>query len=170
MDASKRILIAMDDSDASNRAVAYTARMIGGKKGFRIRLFHVLAPLPPKLMEFESAEEPKRDRRGDAKREEAHAQWIVQGKKAAQPVFARAKSILRKARIPAHAVETELFTPGTDKDLATHILEGARVSQCNTIVVGRASFFGLREILRQHVHVADELIQKAQGLSVWVVE
>lgn len=170
MDARKRILIAIDDSDASNRAVAYTAWMIGGKKGFRIRLFHVLAPLPSKLMEFGSAEEPKRDRAGEAKRKETHAQWIAQGEKAAQAVFARAKSILRKARIPAHAVETQLFMSGPDEDVATHILEGARASQCSTIVVGRASFSALREIFRQHVHVADELIRKAEGLSVWVIE
>src|SRR3990172_4253402 len=157
MDRTKGILIAIDDSEGSRRAVAYVARMMGGRKGFRIRLFHVLAPLPPRLVDFPVGEDPR-------------AAWVAQSEKAAQAVFARTKAILRKARIPAHALGTELVTVSTDQDLATIIVEAARASQCGTIVVGRETYAGLRELFQRHVHVADELIQKAQGLALWVVE
>jgi len=163
MDRTKGILIAIDDSEASRRAVAYVARMMGGRKGFRIRLFHVLAPLPSMLVEIGGGEDRKREK-------PPRAEWVAQGKDAARPVFARAKAILRKARIPAHALGTELVTLSTDQDLATIILEAARTSQCGTIVVGRETYAGLRELFQRHVHVADKLIQKAQGLALWVVE
>ena len=38
MDVSKRILIAVDDSEASMRAVAYVATIIGGQTNFSIYL------------------------------------------------------------------------------------------------------------------------------------
>jgi nucleotide-binding universal stress UspA family protein len=163
MEAHKRILIAIDDSEASRRAVAYVGRMIGGRKGFRIRLFHVLAPLPSTLEEFVGGENRQRE-------EPARAEWVARGEKAGKPVFARAKAILRMARIPAHAVETQLATWDSDQGLAAIILEAARTSQCGTIVVGRESFAGLREVFQRHVHVADELLPKAQGFALWVVE
>jgi len=170
MDRTKGILIAIDDSEGSRRAVAYVARMMGGRKGFRIRLFHVLAPLPPRLVDFPVGEDPGSTWRREAGAKDVRAAWVAQSEKAAQAVFARAKAILRKARIPAHALGTELVTLSTDQDLATIIVEAARASQCGTIVVGRETYAGLRELFRRHVHVADELIQKAQGLALWVVE
>jgi len=157
MDRTEGILIAIDDSEASRRAVAYVARMMGGRKGLRIRLFHVLAPLPPRLVDFPVGEDPR-------------AAWVTQGEKVAQAVFARAKTILRKARIPARAVETQVAASSSDQDLATIILEAARASQCGTIVVGREIYAGLRKLFQRHIHVADDLIQKAQGLALWVVE
>lgn len=42
------------------------------------------------------------------------------------------------------------------------------VSQASTIVVGRQSFSRLRDLF--HYHVANELVRKGQGFSIWVVE
>jgi hypothetical protein len=170
MDRTEGILIAIDDSEASRRAVAYVARVMGGRKGVRIRLFHALAPLPPRLVDFPVGEDPRSAWKRDAEAKDARAAWVTQGKKAAQAVFARAKTILRRARIPARVVEVQVATPSSDQDLATVILEAARAGQCGTIVVGRETYAGLRELFRRHVHVADDLIQKAQGLALWVVE
>lgn len=170
MDRRKGILIAIDDSEASKRALAYVARMMGGRKDFHIRLFHVLAPLPRRLADFPVGGDPGPIWVRDAEAKDVRALWVAQGEKAAQAVFARAKAILRRARIPAHALETEVVTLNTDQDLAAIILKAARTSQCGTIVVGRESFAGLRKLFQRHVHVADALIQKARGLAVWVVE
>lgn len=45
MDA-KRILIAVDDSQASHRAVAYVGQMLSGATGIQVCLLHVPAPMP----------------------------------------------------------------------------------------------------------------------------
>lgn len=71
---------------------------------------------------------------------ERQDQWASQGEKAAKPVFSRAKSVLRKARVLASTVETQISTSSLDQGLATNILEVARTSRCGTIVVGRGPF------------------------------
>ena len=58
MHASKYIPLAVDDSEATARAVTYVASIIGGQPGFRLCLLHISAPLPPKLLEFGGAENP----------------------------------------------------------------------------------------------------------------
>lgn len=53
-------LIAIDDSDASRRAVKYVSKFVGRRKGFRICLVHVLRPLPPALLEHGGSEDPSK--------------------------------------------------------------------------------------------------------------
>jgi nucleotide-binding universal stress UspA family protein len=167
MNANK-ILIAVDDSEASSRAVAYVATLIGGKKGFSVRLFHVLTPLSPELLEFVGSENTDVEERMEAEERAAQARWIKAAEKAAQPVFTQAESILRKAGVPLEAVETQFSTSVSNQDMVADILEEARASQCGTIVVGRESFSKLKELFRHHV--GDELLRKGQGFTIWVVE
>jgi Universal stress protein family len=47
MENTKRLLVALDDSAASERAVTYVAQMLEGQKAFQILLLHVPAPIPP---------------------------------------------------------------------------------------------------------------------------
>ena len=54
------------------------------------------------------------------------------------------------------------------EDLVNDILQAGRKDGCSTIVVGRESFSWLKEMF--HHHVADELVRKAHGLTIWVVE
>jgi K+-sensing histidine kinase KdpD len=52
--------------------------------------------------------------------------------------------------------------------LVTEILEAAQAESCDTIVVGRETFTGLDRIFKHHV--ADDLIRRGQGYTIWVVE
>jgi hypothetical protein len=54
--ANKNIFIAVDDSEASDRAVTYVAQMVDGRREFHILLFHVPASMLPQLLEFGGAE------------------------------------------------------------------------------------------------------------------
>ena len=51
-----RLLVLVDESPASKRAVSYVARMVGRRRGFQLCLAHLLPPLPAGLMEFRGAE------------------------------------------------------------------------------------------------------------------
>jgi len=168
MIVNKRILFAVDDSEASNQAVTYGAALLSGGKGFGVRLFQVLRPLPPGLLEFPGSENPQEEERLEAEKKAAQARWIEVAEKAAQPVFGKAKAIFRKAKLPTHVVETQLVPSESGQDVVTTILEEARRSQCGTVVVGRKSFSWLQELFRHHV--GDELIRRGQGLTIWVVE
>jgi nucleotide-binding universal stress UspA family protein len=168
MYASKKILVAVDDSEASTRAVRYVGSIVGRKRGFVARLLHVLNPLPPELREFRGAENGNEEVKLEGELIEKQEPLIARSESEAWPALERAKSILKKAGMPAEAIETEFWESVSRGDLANDILEVGRLNDCGTIVVGRESFSWLREMF--HHHVADELVRKGQGFTLWVVE
>ena len=54
------------------------------------------------------------------------------------------------------------------QSIVTDILEAAQADRCETIVVGRHSFTMLQRIFTHYV--ADELLRRGQGYTIWVVE
>lgn len=164
----KSILVSVDDSDVSTRVVRYVAEMIGGREGFRVRLFHVLPPLPPELLEFGGSESPKRERSLDRKVQDERDGWLDAAQKATRPVFDKAKGILEAAGVPPESLETQFGISVSRGDVVTDILEEARENDFGTIVAGRHSFSALRELFEHHF--ADELVRHGQGLTIWVVE
>jgi nucleotide-binding universal stress UspA family protein len=168
MKANKNIFVAVDDSEASDRAVTYVAQMVDGRRGFHILLFHVPASMPPQLLEFGGAEVPAREERAEEELGDAQAAWMAEMARAAQPIFARAKARLREGRIAEEDVKTLLFTPSAEQSLDTSILTVARAHECSTVVVGREAFSWLKEFFQ--AHVADKLIPHARDLTLWIVQ
>jgi nucleotide-binding universal stress UspA family protein len=168
MPNTKHILIAVDDSEASYRAVTYVGSIIGGYEGFRVCLLHALPPLPRELLEFGGSEDPQQEEREEASIKTEQARWIEAVAQAAEPVFARAKHILHEARVPEDAVETQIVDTVNTQDTVLDILDTAHARHCGTVVVGRESYHGLKALLTSHV--SDELISQGEGLAVWVVE
>jgi nucleotide-binding universal stress UspA family protein len=168
MNANKNIFVAVDDSEASDRAVTYVAQMVDGRKEFHILLFHVPTSMPPQLLEFGGAEVPAQEERAEVELSNAQAAWVEDVARAAQPIFARAKTRLREAHIAEQDVKTLLFTPSAEQSLETSILTAARAHDCSTVVVGREAFSWLREFFQ--AHVADKLLPQAGGLTLWIVQ
>lgn len=168
MNAEKRILIAIDDSDASMRAVRYVAQYLGRQTGIYMRLFHMLHPVPPEFLEFIGSEDLQEKERMEAKLRQAKAEWLGKEEKTEGSVFSKARAILSEAGVPDQRVQTEFCPSVNRQEVVVDILDAAKSSRCNTIVVGRESFSGLKRLF--HHHVADELVRKGQGFSIWVVE
>jgi nucleotide-binding universal stress UspA family protein len=168
MPNTKHILIAVDDSEASYRAVTYVGSIIGGCEGFRVCLLHALPPLPRELLEFGGSEDPQQEEREEAYIKTEQTRWIEAVAQAAEPVFARAKYILHEARVPEDTVETQVVDTVNTQDTVLDILETAHARHCGTVVVGRKSYHGLKALVMSHV--SDELISQGEGLAVWVVE
>jgi hypothetical protein len=63
MSNAKYMLIAVDDPEASYRAVTYVGNIISGCEGFRMCLLHALPPLPRELLEFGGSEDPQQEER-----------------------------------------------------------------------------------------------------------
>jgi nucleotide-binding universal stress UspA family protein len=166
--ANKNILVAVEDSEASDRAVSYVAQMVEGRREFQIVLFHRPALMPPQLLESGGAENPTRAQRAEAELRATRAAWVEEVTRAAQPIFARAKTRLREAYIAEEAVKTQLAVPPAEHSLEASILEAARAYDCRTVVVGREAFSWLKELFQ--AHVADKLIQQADDLTFWIVQ
>ena len=76
MDKHDKILIAVNDTDASRKAVTYVARLMGGRADVHVRLFHVLPPTPPELLESGGTEDPNQEERLSAELRHARSQAI----------------------------------------------------------------------------------------------
>ena len=165
---AKHILIAVDDSEASYRAVAYVGSLMSGCEGFRVCLLHVLPPLPREFLEFGGSEDPQQEEREETRLHTEQARWIEAAAQTAEPVFTRAKHILHEARVPEDAMETQMVDTVNTQDIVYNILETAHARHCGTVVVGRQSHHGLMALFTSHV--SDVLLSQGEGLAIWVVE
>ena len=163
-----RLLLVLDGSDASKRAVRYVAQFIGGCKELCICLIHVLPPLPPVLREHGGSYDPSVERRLDLAMRSAQNRWIETAKKRAQKDLDRAGSILMKEGTSASAIQMLFCEPGEPEETAETILEMAKKCQCQTVVVGRQSVSWLHEMFSQDI--SEELLRKGKGFCVWAVE
>jgi nucleotide-binding universal stress UspA family protein len=168
MGRTNKILIAVDDSEASRKAVTYVSKMVRGREPIHIYLFHVLPPIPPKLLEFGGAEDPQKEQLLSTDLNTAQAQWMEKAKTAAQLSLNTAQTILRDHGMSQHNISTRLSSSIHKPDVVREVLEAAKQWDCGTVVVGRKTLPWLQELF--HRHIGEELVQKGQGFSVWVVE
>lgn len=134
-----RILLAVDESPASERAVAYVAEMSAGRPEQYVHLVHVTAPGEP------------------ASETEASKQLL-----------SAMQAQLVAAGIQDDHVDKGMLTVPNQEDFVDALLDAARDQSCDTIVVGRTSLPWYREAF--HHHPADELVRRAKGFTLWVVE
>src|SRR5919109_2477929 len=154
MKSNNKVLLAVDDSDASTRAVRYTADVLR-KADVLIRILHVLEPLPPKLLEFSGEENPRRERQASDELQQRRYEWIQKAEEQAKPIIERAKSALVESGIAAETIEAEFWVPTSNENPALEILEVARTNGFGTVILGRNSFPWLREVFQRHA--ADEI-------------
>ena len=168
MPNAKNMLIAVDDSEASYRAVTYVGSIVGGREDCHVCLLHALPPLPRELLEFGGSSNPEHEAQEEARIKAEQARWIEAVTQATEPIFTRAKRMLQEAHVPAHAVETQIVDTVNTQDLIQDILDTAQKGNFGTVVVGRESLHGFKALFTSHV--GDALIRQAHGLTVWVVE
>ena len=168
MQTNKNVLVSVDASEASIRALIYVAEMIGVQRRFRVYLFHVLPPIPPELLEFGGAEDPEKERLLSEELKKAQSCWIDGAKKEAVPILESAKRILYNAGVAPEMVRTEFCTSIHRPDVVRDVLEAASKWGCGTIVVGRHAFPWLKEKFGHHI--GEGLVRKGQGFAIWVVE
>jgi nucleotide-binding universal stress UspA family protein len=163
----QKILIAVDDTDASMKAVRYLSKIIEGRENVRICIFHVLPSIPPKLLEFGGAEDPQKEGMLSEELKSTQAQWIENAKAAAQSSLKDAQAIFLDHRLSPHQINTSFSSSIHKPDVVREILEAATQWQCGTIVVGRHRLPWVKELFYRHT--GEKLIEKAEDLSVWVV-
>ena len=163
----KHLLIAVDASEVSKRALAYVAELMAGREDIRVLLLHAARPVPPKLLEFGGSENPEEEKTAEAALQGARTDWVEHEDRAAARMFARAKAMLRQAGVPEDVVDTQTVAWNPNESLDTAILQVAHEKHCGTVVVGYAAFSWLQE--RLHSNLAESLLQKAAGIAIWIV-
>jgi nucleotide-binding universal stress UspA family protein len=164
-DGLMRILVAIDGSACSTRAVKYVAEMLRARPDAEVMVFHVLAPLPPKLREHGGSEDPMKEARLGAKLRKAQQAWYKLERKAEQGILQKAKRVLKHAGLHGAQVQVRL---GNEDNIARNIIETARSDGYTTIVVGRRGRSGIKRF--SSGGVTDRLIRTGSGFTIWIVE
>lgn len=147
------IVIGMDSSGWSLKAVEHVAKMIRGQ-GKKIMLLHVVRKLSSDLEGL-----------GDAGLMEFQRQREDRAAKEIEPVFDKAVGTLKAVGIAVGDISIKVIT-GADSRAGT-ILEEARAGGYGTIVVGRRGLSTVEEF--DMGRVSNKLVQAAKDRALWVV-
>jgi nucleotide-binding universal stress UspA family protein len=164
MTSNERILIAVDDSRASTKAVQYCARILRRTANCDVRLFHIVEPIGPLWICMHGTLSTK----SSAPAGDARAHLIGEAKKRSRPVLGKMLRALTTAGLKQHRIESTWFVSAREDTLVFELLKLAREEQYGTVVVGRTALPWYRELF--HHHLAEQLVRHGEGLSVWVAE
>lgn len=160
-----RVLVAVDGSRDSTKAVKYVGRLLRAVPGINVTVFHVLDPLPPMLREHGGSEDPIREEQLGRQLRHDQQAWYGKEQKLESPVLSNARRILKGTGFNESRIRLKF---GYDDDVAGSILAEARKGRYKIIVVGRHGVSGLKKIF--FGGITRRLLQKAKGYMVWVVE
>src|SRR5262249_345151 len=153
-----RILLAVDESENSHRAVRYVGSLLKRTPEVNLTLFHVLKPMPRELLEHGGSENPATEAQLGSELRQDQAAWIRKEREAECYVLQRACETLKQSGFdPSRA--TLVF--GHEDDVARNILEVAREGHHETIVVGRHGTSRIKRIFGGGV--TDQLLRDAKG-------
>jgi nucleotide-binding universal stress UspA family protein len=156
-----RLLIPVDGSAGSLKAVEYAAETFGRVPDMEFVLLHILPKLPPSMWDDgHILSEPEQQ-----EREAVIEEWKEQESKPWETMISEAKEKLLKGGVKAEAL-TVKYEP-TYSDVADDILDEAELERCNTIVMGRHGI-GPRKLLMGSV--SKKVVDYAKGIAVTVVD
>lgn len=158
----KKILIAIDESQGSLKAVDYAGRQYAGTTDFHITLFHVLPNLPTTF--WDDGHVLSKGEMEDRKK--VIDKWADNQKLRLDPVFKKAIDILTGIGISRQQIETKSVTE--TKDIAESILDEAKDGGHQVLVMGRHSYSQAERIIMGSVTA--KVINLGAGITVCVVE
>jgi len=142
--------MAVDGTAASEHAVDYVAEMVGWQAPDRyLHLVHVLPPAP----------EPT---------EVGEGPTAAEGEEEARALLLALRRRLTDRGVRPEQVDVGVLLLRQDLTMVEGLLDTANARDCSTVIVGRNSLPWYREVF--HHHPADELVRKAHGFAVWIVE
>ncbi len=147
----KHLLIAVDESDSSRRAVLYVADFLGGFPGFAVTLMRII---PGPEEDFFDTEE------------EQNA-WIKGQIAESNKMLENYRKVLIQSGFPEDKVRYRACVAET-KSFAEAILEIRCDLTCCTVVVGRHHHSKAEEFL--FGSTSSKLVHEAKNCAVWVVE
>jgi nucleotide-binding universal stress UspA family protein len=155
MPTSTRILVAVDQSEASRRAVRYVAAMVGGKPDVHVGLLHL--ELPPRMLEWGGSEDPQLEDKMSSERAHAYQEMEKEAIVGGQALLQGLQGILAERGIDVAAQMVQFEEPLDPKHITHHILATAKERDYGTVVMGQKCFSGLKRLFRHHV--GEEIIR-----------
>ncbi|MFZ1841541.1 MAG: universal stress protein, partial [Nitrospira sp.] len=129
--SAKNILIAVDDSDESARALHYVGALLRDIQDVNVTLFHVLNPMPRELMEHGGSENPETEHHLGEQLRKDQEEWIRTEGAIEYPILVTAMERLGQTGFPLDHVTLKL---GHERDIADSIMDEARAGGYGTVV------------------------------------
>ena len=168
MQTDHDLLVAVDESEASMKAVEYVAEIVRSAPQFRIRLLHVLPHIPTGLLEHGGHSDPVKLEAVSRELDEQTARWRKRCESAAAELVDAARETLETAGVAPDRISTEFAAPLPEETIGYHILKATVDAACDTVVVGRAPRSWLAGAL--HRSPSKALLRgRARGVAVWIV-
>jgi nucleotide-binding universal stress UspA family protein len=158
----KKMLIAIDGSESSFRAVEYAAQQFSGLNDLQITLLHVL-PYPPAPL-WDDGHIPTKEEK--VEREAAIERWLAGQRVKSEPLFDKALSVLTRQGIPASRIGKKMISDSID--IAGSIIEEATDGAYQTLVLGRRGLSPVKKFLMGSVTA--KVITHGAGMAICVVE
>ena len=158
----KKLLLSIDGSECSLRAVEYTGKQFSGVGDLQITLLHVL-PYPPAPL-WDDGHIPTGEEKEE--REKAIERWLAGQRVKTEPLFNSAMNILTGAGISATQLAKKVISDSTD--VAESILEEARDGGYQTLVLGRRGLSPVKKVFMGSV--TTKIINHGAGVAICVVE
>ncbi len=148
---NRNILIAADESENAKRAVLYVANLLGGMKGFKVTVLHIVR---------ESEEDYFSD---DAQKDK----WYKEYRAKTDTVLEEYRQILVDAGFATENVSTRSILRYCPS-MAECILSERDKLEYGTLVVGRKGLSRKEEFL--FGSISGQIVRTARNCTVWVVE
>lgn len=163
--ANHRILLAIDGTRASERAVRYVGEVLG-TDATHVRLLHVVPALPLERRDVPGFRAPAEGR--EARTEEAFGSKASARARRARPILERMRAVLLDEGFRDEQLELDLRAGAPEESVPRVVLEQARQHDCDTIVVGYRKLPWYRQLFYRHV--GEWLVRHANEQTVCVVE
>jgi nucleotide-binding universal stress UspA family protein len=147
----KHLLIAVDQTDNSKRAVLYVADFLGGFSGFRATLLSIVPELEEDFFDTEAEKDT----------------WTLQKVEETNKMLQNYRQILIQSGFPPDKVKVRSCV-NERKALSEAILQSQCGLSCCTVVVGRHHKSKSEEFL--FGSTSSKIIHEAKNCAVWVVE
>lgn len=167
-----RILLAVDGSETSLKAVKHVGEILCGGVACEITLFHVLLA-PPMFLEHVRAEDADTNTRLGESLEERRHEWVENSRaRVDEEIFTPAKQILAENGVRGNGatIRTRLIADGRS-DVALAICREVKEGDYDAVVLGRRGRSSLSEFLFGCVaHKVLHNIGGCRDRAIWVVE
>ncbi len=163
-----QLLVIVDTSEASKRVLSYVGQLAAGVTRAEVHLVYLEPRLPAALLESGGAESPEREQEIEASLRAEQDARIAASDRKADRVLRAARTALERAGVAASRIRTCASSPLDAVSATDEVLMLARDERCQTIVVGHRSHGWFRGV--SGGHLAEQLVRKANGDTVWVVD
>jgi nucleotide-binding universal stress UspA family protein len=164
-----RVLVAVDGSEMSKRAVRHVGNIICRCKEFEVTLYHVIS-VPPALLEQGGAENPDEERKLEEELRDAKQRWIMEtSERINREIFSPAEEILGKTgEVEDVSVVKTKIEYDPHSDVAGTIVSETKNGGYDVVVLGRRGESTLKEFMMGSV--VHKVVHQAEGCAVWVVQ